>query len=167
MRNTAIVLLIVSVGVLSLLLYSQNAALREQRRHVQELNAKLDSMSKTASLDLQEKCAKQAREAFRFHGLEKEQMADFANHYNQKLNKCFVEVRNTDAKLMPGEIWTFRIISDAFEGKVYAEYHWRTHKGKKYWEVPPVVCKVTLVSGEERICHSSDEFDALVKQYME
>ncbi len=58
MRNVAIVLLTVSVGVLSLLLYSQTIALREQRLHLQELNAKLESISKTASLDLQEKCAR-------------------------------------------------------------------------------------------------------------
>lgn len=57
--------------------------------------------------------------------------------------------------------------SDAFEGKVYANYIWRSDKRKKYWEVTPFDCKVMLLSGEERLCHSSDEFDALVKQYME
>lgn len=71
MRNAAIVLLIVSVGILGLLLYSQNVALREQRRQVQELKGKLESMSKTTSLDLQEKCAKRAREEFLNLGWEK------------------------------------------------------------------------------------------------
>ena len=163
--TTTIVLLVVSVGILSLLLYSQTAALREQRRQVQELNAKLES--KTASLDLQEKCAKQAHEAFKINGFEKDETSAFSNHYNEKLNKCFVQIESHDAKTISGTIYENKTISDAFEGKVYAQYAWHSDKVKKYWEVPPSLCKVTLLSGEERICHSSDEFDALVKQYME
>jgi hypothetical protein len=58
-------------------------------------------------------------------------------------------------------------VSDAFEGKSYAEYAWKSEKGKKYWEVKPFVCKVTLPSGEKKDCASSDEFDDLVKVYME
>src|SRR6266851_3062813 len=77
---------------------------------------------KTASLDLQEKCARQSQAAFR---------------------------------------------RDGFEGKVYGSYMWRADKVKKYWEVPPIQCTVTLPSGEEKTCHSSDEFDSLVKEYME
>jgi hypothetical protein len=159
MRKTAIVMLIVSLGVLGLLLYSQTAALREQRRKVQELNTKLEAMSNTTSLDLQEKCAKQARERFTFEGFEKRAMANFLSHYNTKLNKCFVQMASTDAKKPP--ISTYMMVSDAFEGKVYAEYM------KNWNEVSPFVCKVTLLSGEERFCHSDDEFHALVKQYME
>jgi len=166
MRNTATVLLVVSVGILSVLVYSQTAALRDQRRKVQELNARLESKSKTASLDLQEKCAKQAHEAFKLSG-ETTKLANFLNHYNEKLNKCFVQIMSTDVKKSPGTIGTFNSISDAFEGKVYAEYAWFSEKNKEYWEVPPFVCKVTLPSGEEKICHSEYEFDALVKHYME
>ncbi len=161
MKNTTIFVLLVCVGVLTLFLYSQNTALREQRRQVQELNAKLESMSKTTSLDLQGKCAKQAQEAFKLNGMEKEAMASFQNHYNTKLNKCFVQF-NSHKGLM-----TFRTVVDAFEGKDYADYAWQADKVKKYWEVPPFVCRVTLLSGEEKTCRSSDEFDALVKLYME
>jgi len=116
MRNTKIILLIVSVGVLGLLLYLQTAALRKQRRYVQELNAKLESMSKTASLNLQEKCAKQAHEQFVNLGWGKHESAVFGNHYNQKLNKCFLQIENTDGEM------TWKTVSDAFEGKVYAQY---------------------------------------------
>ena len=76
-----------------------------------------------------------------------------ANHYNQKLNKCFMQVESSDV------MGTGKTISDAFEGKVYAVLGLRGDEVKK--------CSVTLPSGEERICHSSEEFDALVKQYME
>jgi len=158
-RNAAIVLLIISVVVLGLLLRSQIAALREQRRQVQELNSKLESLSKTTSLDLQGKCAQQARERFTFEGFDKHAMANFLSHYNTKLNKCFVQIASTDAK--KPTISTYRTVSDAFEGRVLAEYM------KNWKEASPFVCKVTPLSGEERFCHSDEEFDALVKQYME
>ncbi len=110
-------------------------------------------MSKTASLDLQERCAKQAHEEFLNLGWKKHEGAVFANHYNQKLNKCFMQVENSDV------MGTWTTVSDAFEGKVYAVLGLHGDQIKK--------CSVTLPSGEEKICHSSDEFDALVKQYME
>ncbi len=83
------------------------------------------------------------------------------------MNKCFIEVESNDWKTAPGTVFTSRVVSDAFEGKVYAHYLWRSDKVKKYWEVPPLQCAVTLPSGEEKNCHSSDEFDALVKEYLE
>ena len=163
----ALALLLLVCAALGSLAYWQAAALRQERRQAQQLSAKLDSMSRTATLDLQEKCARQAREEFRLYGWDKHEMADVSNHYNAKLNKCFMQIQDTDAKTVRGTIVTSKSISDAFEGKVYADYIWSTQKNKKYWEVPPLVCKVTLLSGEEKICHSSGEFDELVKQFME
>jgi hypothetical protein len=64
-------------------------------------------------------------------------------------------------------VFVSKTLSDAFEGSLYGEYNWKSDKVKKYWQVPPFMCKVTLPSGKEKICHSDDEFDALVKQYME
>jgi Tfp pilus assembly protein PilV len=124
MKTAVMALLFLAVGVLSVIVYSQSAALREQRRQVQELRARLELRSKSASLELQEKCAKQAYEAFKlsepstlnFWG--KNEMADFANHYNEKLNKCFVQIEGIDAKTIPGTILTFKTVSDAYEGKV-------------------------------------------------
>ena len=167
MRNIALVLLTVVVGALILLVYSQTSVVREQQRQIQKLNASLESVSKTTSIDLQSKCAKQAQEAFKRDGFEGEKGASFSNHYNEKLNKCFVRVEDVDWKTAPGKVFTNRIVSDAFEGKVYGEYMWRSDKVKKYWEVPPLRCSVTLLSGEEKQCHSSDEFDTLLKTYME
>jgi hypothetical protein len=89
MKSAALVLLIVAVGALGLLLYSQTVVVREQQQQIQELKARLESASKTANLDLQEKCAKQAQEAFKSDGFEKEEGALFSNHYNERLNKCF------------------------------------------------------------------------------
>ncbi|MBI3646280.1 MAG: hypothetical protein HY233_09990 [Acidobacteriales bacterium] len=165
MKNTTIVLLIVFVGVLSLLLYSQTAALREQRRQVQEMNAKLESISKTTSLDLQGKCAKQAQEAFKLRYPER---ASFENHYNTKLDKCFMQVAYVDKYGVSVDI------IDAFEGKNYAVYTAVFEKGKGS---QLALCNVKLPSDahgeftkllpsfETKECVSRSQFDALVNKY--
>lgn len=160
-------LLIVAFVALAYLAHSQSSTLKQQEKEIKELGAKVQAMPKNASLELQARCAKQARAEFTAEGFEKKEFADFTNHYNVALNKCFVLVENTDAKTTPGTIWADKTLPDAFEGKIYGEYMWRSDKSQKYWEVPPVKCEVTTLSGEEKNCTSSDEFDALVKQYME
>jgi hypothetical protein len=170
MNRFVTALLLICVAVLGFIARLQSVALREQQMRVQELSAKLASNSTpSVSLELQEKCARQAREEFKHEGLEGKQMADFSNHYNPKLGKCFAEVEYTDVKT-PGGIFVSRTVVDAFEGKVYGSYMWNNNTKKKYWEVPPLKCSVTMLSGEERQCHSDDGpegFNALVKQYME
>ena len=130
-----------------------------------ELAVKLESVAKAANLDMQAKCAQQAR--VEFEVWEKDPMADFTNHYNAKVNKCFVEITNMGRNQKPYVPAVNRIVSDAFEGKVYGEYMWMNNKGKKYWEVEPYWCKVRSLSGEETVCKSSEEFDSLIKQFME
>jgi len=162
--------LLVCVVVLGFTARSQSVALRVQQKEIQELSVRLQANTMPAvSLELQEKCAKQAREEFKHEGLEGKQMADFSNHYNPKLGKCFVQIGYTDVK-KPGGIFVSTTVVDAFEGKVYATYFWHNPGNKKYWEVSPLKCSVTLLSGEEKTCQSEDGpegFNALVKQYME
>jgi len=126
-------------------------------------------MSKSRSLDLQDKCARQAREAFkeyreedaRLLGKRPEQLLSFRNHYHERLNKCFIEIEGDDF-LRDGTSTTFRTVSDAFEGNVYASFAARSNR-----ELPGV-CKVKLLpGGEEKTCRSEKEFEALVEQYME
>jgi hypothetical protein len=94
-------------------------------------------------------------------GWKKEPFAAYANHYHQKLNKCFIEIYSMKVPSVSMSV------SDAFEGKEYAEYSWINTQGKKYWEVKPVTCKVTLLSGDEKTCGSQEEFERLIKVYME
>lgn len=164
MKNTAIVLLVIAVGLLGLLAYLQTAALRRQRRQVQDLTAKLESSGQTtASFELQQKCAKQAREFL--SQFDNRAVVESLNHYNVGLNKCFVETRS-----MSFSNWGHtesKVLTDAFEGRDYGSYIFVSERNKADFVVPPVECKVTLPSGQETICRSSAEFDALVKQYME
>jgi hypothetical protein len=167
MKNIAIALLVVSVGVLGVLAYSQAAALRQQREQVRQLNAKLEeSASKSATFDRQEKCATQARVEFNSQGKAGE-LSGFTNHYSEKLNRCFMVVQDTNSKIARGHIIQTKFLFDAFEGKDYGQFFWKSDGTKKYSEVLPFVCEVTLPSGEKRICHSSDEFEELIKFYME
>jgi len=62
MRNVLIAILLICVVVLSLTLRSRSNSLERQRRELQQLTA---SKSLSASLELQDKCAQQARQAYR------------------------------------------------------------------------------------------------------
>jgi hypothetical protein len=167
MRDALIFALIVAVGVLGWMLHSQNATLTDQQKQVRELDAKIEAKAKSGGLELQAQCTKQAAIAFKESGWEKEQMAGYENHYNERLNKCFVIMQNTDVKSTPGQIITSRFLSDAFEGKNLGNYFWESDRKKKYWEVAPFTCDVTVPSGEKKTCKSSDEFEELLKVYMQ
>ena len=159
-------LLSVSMFLLSACNTDKLAQLEKQNK---DLAAKLEAVTKQTNLDLQEKCAKQARTEFTAQGWKKEDMTSYTNHYNSKVDKCFMEVTNSSGS-GTGKSYVptvYRILSDAFEGKVYGEYFWQNGTGKKYWEVPPLMCKVTSLKGEETFCKSTEEFDELIKQFME
>jgi len=160
-------LLVVAVIAMAALSAREWVVIRGLERAVEQISARLPEKDAAASFDLQAKCAKQARKAFAALGYAKDAMAGFENHYNSRLNKCFIHVTNTDAKISPGTIWTHRDVFDAVEGKAYGTYSWHTEKDKKYWEVPPFQCEATLPSGEKRLCNSDAEFTELMKIYME
>jgi hypothetical protein len=164
MRNVITPLLIALVGILAYLAYSQRVALQQQRQVTQELNAKFNALA-AGSIDLQEKCAKQALEEFKFEGLQEhkeDKLASFSDHYNVKLNRCFVQIYYADAR-QDGSIFMSETLVDAFEGKLYGHYLQRTNKTKTF----PADCKITLVTGTEKSCDSLPEFESLTKQYME
>jgi len=120
-----------------------------------------------ATLDLQEKCSKQATLAFEEMNFQYRDRTSFTNHYNVKLNRCLIETEQYMVPSSPDIFWTYKNVSDAYEGTVFASYAWHNDTVKKYWEMPPVACEVTLPSGEEEVCSSSDEFDKMVKIYMQ
>jgi hypothetical protein len=167
-RSILTILMRVLVLALSITLCACNTdKITQLERENQDLRAKLDSVTRAKSLALQEKCAKQARDEFKSQGWAKEQLAGYTNHYVAQLNKCFIIIQSTDTKTAPGQIITTMSVFDAFEGKQYADYFWETKKGKKYWEVKPFLCKVTLPSGEEKVCTSEQEFTELIRPYTE
>src|SRR5664279_1624118 len=162
-------ILVLGVAGLAFQLHRQQLTIRQQQVRLAELTTKIavsEANAKSNSLEYREKCAEQARKAFHNLGYKPNDTAEYENHYNTKLNKCFVFVQNTDATHAP-TIWTNKTLLDAYELKPYAEYSWHTVKDKKYWEVPPFMCKVVLPSGDEKLCESDNGFDELIKTYME
>lgn len=132
-------------------------------KQIRELQTKLSALSKAEQLDLDERCHKQALAAFKESGPDNKNgnMSQFGNHYNRELGKCFIltEQEGTTG----GTPYTNKILSDANEGRAYGVYMWMNPERKKFWEVPPSMCRLTLPSGEDVDCKSSDEFDSLVE----
>ncbi len=121
---------------------------------------------KGASLEYQEKCAQRSAQYYKENDYKIDDYHSFENHYNAKLNKCFIEIYGTDQQ--PDKTFlTSRTIFDAFEGKNYAQYAWGSEKDKKYWEVPPLICSITLPDGNTQLCKTEDEFTSLTKNLME
>jgi len=155
MKNIAILLLVVAVAALGIFAYYQETSLRE-------LRDRFETVSKTTDLDLQQKCARQAGEAFSHDFLAslagKDPLTNFTNHYNSKLGKCFVLI-NINVITARKTMSETKFLSDAFEGKSYGVY------GREGDNVTS--CEVTLPTGEKRRCHSSTEFEDLINVYME
>jgi len=150
MARFTIVVLIAVAAILAGLLYKETSALRMERSKVQELTRKAD-------FDFQERCARRAEESFKFLGYKSDSGDILVNHYNPRLNKCFMETTST--LLKSKNLSVVKIVTDASEGKEYGEF------GGSNQIV--VICKVRFLSGEEKTCNSKDEFDTMVKQYLE
>jgi hypothetical protein len=123
-------------------------------------------LSPAAKLELQSKCAKQAREEFISYGYSTSTGNDtLVNHYNEMQNRCYMEITSMNDKGLN------KFIQDAFERKIYGSYSqlYRTAgKGAdERFETPIMECYVIMPNGEQKTCHSSDEFEALAKQYSE
>jgi hypothetical protein len=104
--------------------------------------------------ELQERCGKRATEVFEKDFPEKSPnvIAFFENHYNARLNKCFMVEETTthvrDDKNKPVTI-KILILIDVNDNKVIANFD-------------PLQCTV-----QERTCHSEQEWRLLVKPLMQ
>jgi len=130
------------------------------------------------SHDLQERCTRQAETVFRDRGYSKDitrpqgdesgsndVIANFESHYNTVLDKCFVllEIFGVGVSNVGFQI---RSLSDAYEGRTYAEYAWGPTDSKKSWQVRPY-CRLIPSDNDQSNCHSEAEFNAFIAHYME
>ena len=157
MKQVLTVALTFAVLVLGYFIYSQSLTIKALQR-AQESDV-------VPSLEMQGRCAKQASDTFTQLGYNAKGLAEYTNHYSKKMGKCFMVIANTSTTV--GSVSTSKNLSDAFEGKVYGSYIWINSQGKKYWEVAPTECTVTLQDGQEKQCTSVEEWDNLAKTYME
>lgn len=108
MRNAALFVLLAAVGVLGILAYFQ-------LQSIEQLTTQVQTASKATALELQEKCARQAKAYFDANTWGPYQHAGFANHYDAASNKCFVLVNVIDNS-KAGHVSQNLLLSDAFEG---------------------------------------------------
>ncbi|MBI3793284.1 MAG: hypothetical protein HY280_00975 [Nitrospinae bacterium] len=145
----------------------QGEALRKKVETAENRSAAMES--KMASLeklvgainvkddyDLAERCGKQASSAFKSLFGEKQESATFTNHYNKKLNKCFVMVVNkiTVGRKTKKELSRAVSIFDINENKEYG-YYLKNAKD----EAP----KCSFL---EKPCESEKDWDALTAPFM-
>ena len=57
--------------------------------------------------------------------------SDYQSHYNTKLGKCLMLIEAT--RSFGKEISNSKLLTDAFERRVYAYYLWTSKEGKNYW----------------------------------
>jgi hypothetical protein len=115
--------------------------------------------------ELQERCGKRAEEFFKqgygngINNTKDGQSIDgYTNHYNKKMNKCFFLLTTSyfpykDKKTSNS---IFITLFDINEQKEYGSFFKRLNDNFGF------VCKVS-----DKVCHSQDEWEALVKPYME
>jgi len=113
-----------------------------------------------STLALQEKCAEGAKNFFKQHytaynkGEDFEVITQYTNHYNKKLDRCFIRVE----LLRTGKSQPKRMIFlyDAFEGEEYGWFCFDLEKETIF------VCYV-----KNENCNSLGEFDKLIRPYLE
>ncbi|HXM83543.1 MAG TPA: hypothetical protein VN929_16655 [Burkholderiales bacterium] len=159
-----------SIAILAAIVLVLSWFLNAQRSEIAELTSKLNDKAAREGLEQQQKCALQAEKIFgqlgyKLNDPRSKIFASLQSHYSAKQNKCFMTVETTD--MGTGTLANTKYLFDAFEQRGYAEYMWIADKVKKYWEVPPITCKLTPSSANERICKSEDEYKAFVATYME
>jgi len=99
-------------------LNSANVMLREQQQQVQTLKKALSERSAQEALALQTQCSEMAKKFLSTRGWKPGVGDDYKNHFNTKMNKCFVLV---SSYLVNDDFATFDLY-DAVEGKRYATY---------------------------------------------
>jgi hypothetical protein len=112
--------------------------------------------------ELQERCARGASEFFQKqygNGVEAnggggETYTYFVNHYNARLNKCFISfTRYAFFTKNPSKSTAkFRNVVDINESREYGHYS----------DLSPLDCIV-----QTKVCHSEAEWEALIKPYMD
>jgi hypothetical protein len=144
-----------------------NHQLAEDGRIIAELRSKQAAIDEEPSLELQSRCASAAKNFFDRFGYTPDQNADYTNHYNPKLRKCFIAIKTGQWQKATETMLTSQAVFDAVEGKAYGEYVWKSDKIKKFWEVPPLECDGTDADGNKATCHSDSEFETLMSNYMD
>ncbi len=137
----------------------------------QELQSQLSKeRAATAGYDLQAKCSKDAKIWFKENSSwdKNTVLLDFTNHYNKKLNKCFILVEyHYDSHFAGpgGTSWTNRMtLEDVYENAEYGEFaenHYTYWKPEFSSHDEVITCKMF-----NNNCKTIDEFNNFTRPYL-
>ncbi len=123
------------------------------------LSPNVHAQSAKEDLELQAMCSKKAEEFYKKNPPQNS-MYQYQCHYNKKLNKCFISI--ADASQLSAFWSNSDSLYDVFENKSIGYYQQILKKGQHYYDTPPADCEVA-----KETCKSKEEYDRLVKPYME
>jgi hypothetical protein len=112
-----------------------------------------NGQSRKEIYELQERCGKSAAEMFDkdFPKEDRKGLENFENHYNVRLNKCFMLEENTLMTRGQGKTYNTRLLTLV-----------DVHGNKAVGSFSPINCDV-----QEKKCNTEEEFKSLVRPYME
>ena len=128
------------------------------------------NVARSQSLDLQERCASQARKAFQeLENDFKTESADktlgtvhgtnnYQSHYNTKLKRCLMLINRSDYFSAVGTQSNQWFLVDANERRFYATYgESKLEPGRT--EAHPPTCELTPSIRQKTLCKTREEFD--------
>ena len=125
---------------------------------------RFDAQIRATLWDHEQQCSKRAEAIFQGTnwGGSGVFSSGYENHFNRKLNKCFMLVRvNSNGG---GSLFFYKALFDVNAGtsSSRAEFDKQVPSGVADYTVKPFVCKML-----DKYCQTDEEFDAFVKTYME
>jgi hypothetical protein len=131
------------------------------------------SLARFRAYELSERCGKTAGDEFRRNWPDPVRrhesgfkIADYSNHYQAKLNKCFYLLRITHitnkSKTSEQSVTKTMLLKDINEAKIYASFTSAPAGNAQLIGGAPMDCKVL-----GKACASKEDWEAQVKQYME
>ena len=161
MKGAIVLLIVISTG-LGWKLVAELESSAQLRSQIVELTVKLNDKLKFELLERQRACSSQADKLLRQLGFDMATaMVVSQNHFNSKIDKCFLSVSNT--VIGEGRARKFRFLIDAYEQRGYADFGIDIVVGEK--RAPS--CLLTPPGEHSRNCASEDEYQAFVARYME
>lgn len=109
----------VAILALAWCVLSIRGTVREQSLQMSELQTRLADQSKKQSRAAQRECASSAQTFLRSRGLKVDDTSQYENHFNERLNKCFVIISGS----IPNDAFQSIDLYDAVEGRRYATYN--------------------------------------------
>jgi len=164
MRDALSAILVLLVGILIGVVYSQQKNIENDQQAVMEIGDTLKSNIDVSALDVEDKCSRQAAEFSKQSATLESQPISYVDHYNSQMRTCFVltsSIFYTNSN--SAELFTESdFLSDAFEQSTYGDYFGITNHGT----TKIVECYVFSFSSQKVTCHSREEFIKLISEYL-